>query len=257
MKAFRALAAAAALAHAVAGSAAAADDKPVWVVTAVAENDLFAQNNADRHYSNGVRASLLFEKSEFHDTLWDLAEKLPFLAKGRRWSVGLALGHNIYTPEDKQRLDPILGDRPYAGWLYAGAMLQSRTETMLETLELDLGVVGPAALGEQVQNNWHRYVAHVPEARGWSNQLRNEPGALLVYERRRSMLSTPVTEPVLQSFLGSDLGFDVLGNLSGSVGNVLTYAGAGATLRFGDNLKVDFGPPRIQPAVPLWMNSIL
>ena len=51
----------------------------------------------------------------------------------------------------------------------------------------------PAALGEEVQNNWHRYVAHVPEARGWSNQLRNEPGVLLVYERRRSMLSAPVS----------------------------------------------------------------
>ncbi len=246
---FRSLAAAVSLVAAVAASTAAAEERPTWVVTGVAENDLFAQNNADRHYSNGVRAALFFEKSELHDALWELAAKLPLLSNDRRWSVGFAIGHNIYTPEDKQRLDPILGDRPYAGWLHGGAVLQSRTATSLETLELDLGVVGPAALGEEVQNNWHRYVAHVPEARGWSNQLRNEPGVLLVYERRRSMLSAAVTEPALKSLLGSDLGVDLLGNLSGSVGNVLTYGGAGATLRFGDNLGVDFGPPRIQPAL--------
>jgi hypothetical protein len=245
----RSFAIAAALIGAFAASAAVAEDKPVWVVTAVAENDLFARNNTDRHYSNGLRATLLFKESEFHDTLWEAARKLPIFSDGKAWRVGLAIGHNIYTPEDKQRLDPIPGDRPYAGWLYGGAVLQSRSETSLETLELDLGVVGPAAFGKEVQNNWHRYVVSAPEVRGWSNQLRNEPGILLVYERRWSAWQTPVSEPTLRSVLGKGLGIDVVGNLSGSVGNVLTYAGAGATLRFGDNLSVDFGPPRIQPAL--------
>jgi len=243
------LAVAAVLIAAFSVSAAVAEDKPIWVMTGVAENDLFARNNADRHYSNGLRATLLFKESEFHDTLWEAARKLPIFSDGKAWRAGLVIGHNIYTPEDKQRLDPIFGDRPYAGWLYGGAVLQSRSEASLETLELDLGVVGPAALGKEVQNNWHRYVVSAPEVRGWSNQLRNEPGILLVYERRWSMLATPITDPTLSSLLGNGLGIDVVGNLSGSIGNVLTYAGAGATFRLGDNLKVDFGPPRIQPAL--------
>jgi hypothetical protein len=45
------------------------------------------------------------------------------------------------------------------------------------------------------------------------------------------------------------LAIDVMPELSASLGNVLTYAGAGAMLRFGRNLDVDWGPDRIRPGL--------
>ena len=53
----------------------------------------------------------------------------------------------------------------------------------LDTLQLDLGVIGPAAGGEFVQNNFHRLIGVSP-ANGWANQLHNEPTIGLTFERR-------------------------------------------------------------------------
>ena len=53
----------------------------------------------------------------------------------------------------------------------------------LDTLQLDLGVIGPAAGGEFVQNNFHRLIGVAP-ANGWANQLHNEPTLGLTFERR-------------------------------------------------------------------------
>ncbi len=55
--------------------------------------------------------------------------------------------------------------------------------TRLDTLQLDLGVIGPAAGGEFVQNNFHNLIG-VDPAYGWGNQLHNEPTVGLTFERR-------------------------------------------------------------------------
>ena len=52
-----------------------------------------------------------------------------------------------------------------------------------EKRPLSVGVVGPSALGEFTQNAWHD-VIHVPHANGWANQLHDEPGLQLSWERR-------------------------------------------------------------------------
>ena len=82
---------------------------------------------------------------------------------------GISIGQNIYTPQDTDTSAPIHNDRPYAAWLYASFALQSTykrvdPKTMkdvpvrLDTLALDVGLVGPAAGGEFVQNNFHRLI---------------------------------------------------------------------------------------------------
>ena len=53
----------------------------------------------------------------------------------------------------------------------------------LDTLQLDLGLIGPAAGGEFVQNNFHKLIG-VAQANGWANQLHNEPTIDLTFERR-------------------------------------------------------------------------
>jgi hypothetical protein len=53
---------------------------------------------------------------------------------------------------------------------------------------------------------------------------------------------------VAKSLLG--VPFDLTPHAGGALGNVFTYANAGVMLRYGKDLPLDYGPPRIQPSVP-------
>lgn len=208
-------------------------------LTLMLENDLFGVGNKDRHYSNGTRISWLSSATTLHGWLDDAMRGLG--VEGTR-RVGFAFGQNIYTPEDKTRRDVIQDDRPYAGWLYGSIWLQyeNSNHNQLDTFEIDVGVVGPWAFGEETQNTLHD-IFGVKEAQGWDNQLRNEPGIALIYEKKwRGCLIGDCT----------GLGVDVIPHVGASLGNVFTYGAVGGTVRFGTDLKGDFGPARIRPSLP-------
>lgn len=212
---------------------------PQGVFYFVTENDLFGKDNTDKHYSNGLRLGWLSADSGGPEFLWDLGYYMPLIDTNARRRMGFVLGHNLYTPQNKQRTDRIFDDRPYGAFLYTGLAFQSQSDTQLNTVELDLGVVGPSAMGRVVQNNWHGLIG-VDEAKGWDNQIEDEPGVALVFERKWRYIAETA----------GGFGVDVVPHVSGSLGNVFTYGGAGVTFRIGDDLSVDFGPPRIRPALP-------
>ncbi len=208
------------------------------------ENDLFGSGE-DSHFTHGTRISYLTseEPTNFESKLKStvLAVIPDFLIpKTRRLS--LILGQNIFTPEDITRNDLILNDRPYAGWLYLGAGFITEGGTnqkFLENLEINLGVVGPAALGDEVQSEWHD-VINVKKPQGWANQLDNEPGFILFYERKWPL--RPTWEKGKKSI-------DLTPSAGFALGNVFTYFATGLTLRIGNNLPNDYGPPRIRPGL--------
>jgi hypothetical protein len=105
-------------------------------------------------------------------------------------------------------------------------------------MELSLGVVGPAALGEEVQKAIHGFIDS-PEPRGWSNQLGNELAVQAIWQRKWRKIHE-----------GDGLQADLLPHLGGALGNVFIYGAAGATVRLGFDLPADYGPPRIQPSLP-------
>jgi lipid A 3-O-deacylase len=209
------------------------------------ENDRIA--NTDRHYTNGFRLSWV---SGARDTepAWvkDVLEAVYPFASLRRGRVGAAFGQSIFTPEDTVTSNLVTDDRPYAGWLYGSISVHAETRRdpgtsgldTLDTAELSLGIVGPWALGRQVQNGVHDLI-NVGRSNGWGHQLHNEPGIMLVGERR--------WRPEPWSPFGLEI--DVIPNVGGSLGNVMTFAGAGTILRIGDGLDVDFGPPLIRPSL--------
>jgi lipid A 3-O-deacylase len=213
---------------------------PHGVYTGITENDLYAIHNRDRHYTNGLQLGWMSSDNDMPRWADSLASHLPLLADDAPRRIGWSLAQAMFTPEDKGTTQPILNDRPYAAWLYGALKLQTETPDRLDTLEMDLGVVGPAALGEQVQNHWHAVIG-VNRAAGWDNQIKNEPG--LVLKAERSWRKT-LTDP------SDAIGVDVIPHAVGALGNIFTYGGAGATLRFGQSLESDFGPPRMDPAVP-------
>ncbi|HLP25359.1 MAG TPA: lipid A deacylase LpxR family protein, partial [Acidobacteriota bacterium] len=157
--------------------------------TLVTENDKYFAGT-DRHYTNGFKAiwlgeTTLHRSKEFLQRVANAIPTLRGVEAHQRYKVGLALGQEIFTPSDTETATLLSSDRPYAGWLYASMMAQAqeRDGSLLRVVEVALGVVGPSALGRQAQNGWHD-VINVPHAQGWANQLHDEPGLMLSWERR-------------------------------------------------------------------------
>ena len=219
-------------------SAPGADAPKVGTVNLVVENDVFYNN--DRDYTNGIAIIWVPKVDAPPDWALAVARWLPWFPKEGTPRHGYAIGQNMYTPRDITLVNPPVTDRPYAGWLYATIGLGLETERQLDQFALSVGMVGPASLADQTQI-WVHGITGSPEPRGWHTQLSNEPGIMLTYQRAwRTLLPTSST----------GLAFDLTPHLGGALGNVYTYANAGLTLRYGRNLLVDYGPPRIQPSAP-------
>lgn len=150
------------------------------------------------------------------------------------------VAHRIYTPDDKTRSDLIEDDRPYAGVLLLGAGYLARSGDRLQTTQLHLGMVGPSARGQEVQNAVHRLI-DVRRAQGWEHQLRDEPLLQLLHERLRRW-------PSRASGQMHGWGWDAIGHVGGSLGNFATHANAGIELRAGWQLPDDFGSNLLRPA---------
>ena len=216
------------------------------------ENDYFSPDNRDRHYTNGLRFDWLPAPSAEDDQgfIERLARDLPFIGDmGSAERVGWSLGQSIFTPQNTQATVPLPKDRPYAGWLYAGLTLLKSTSpdpeasfsvNELDTLEFDLGVVGRAALGQQVQRDFHRWAFANEDPKGWANQLKSEPGLLISYDHK--------WKAAAQANIGH-LGVDLTPSVGADLGNVQIDASAGAMLRLGRDLPADYGPPRIRPGL--------
>ena len=200
-------------------------------LTLTEENDWIA--GTDRHYTQGLRFTYL--GSEHREPGW-LKDFPSGAFHVQTWRWGGELGQAIYTPEDLKASIPLPDDRPYAGWLYGGVILQRRGATpesaipVLENIRLQLGVVGPGSLAKEEQNAAH-FVGGFGQAEGWHNQLGNEPGFALKYQRAwRLAPGTP-----------REWTADFIPHAGGSLGNVDTSARVGATLRAGWHLPDDFG----------------
>lgn len=215
----------------------------------VAENDLFGSTR-DRHYTHGSKVSWLWPHSWTPEFAHEVADFLPMFPEGGSLRVALSAGQNIFTPDDIRNPAPPEDTRPYAGWLYTGVGIISEKGDRLDSLDLNIGIVGPASLAERTQKTWHDFIGS-PEPLGWGTQLENEPGFVLTYERQWRSLFEFSEKNVGLLGVWPGLGIDVTPHVGGAIGNVLTYGAAGATLRFGEDLRNDLsGPPRIRPSLP-------
>ncbi|GGB51170.1 membrane protein [Tistrella bauzanensis] len=204
----------------------------------VFENDVVS--NTDRHYTNGFRLSYMTAPGQEPEWLRKAAGLLPYTGFGGDIRVVWSLGQSMYTPGDTSLANPLLSDRPYAGWLYGSVGVVAETGGVLDQLELSLGVVGPSSLAEQTQKTIHDLIDS-DDPQGWDTQLKDEPAIQLTYQKSWRALAA-----------GSALGFaaDVTPHAGFALGNVFTYANTGFTMRVGQDLPRDYGPPRISPSLP-------
>lgn len=221
------------------------DPRQHSTLTVTFENDLFG--DSDEQYTNGLQLAWLssdvakYLDAELPPALaWTkrFAAHLPFAdLPNAQHNLGLSIGQKMFTPRDTRSRALVRDDRPYAGWLYGGLALVSKTLSQLSTVELQAGVIGPVSLAADAQKFVHELRGFdVP--RGWHNQLKNEPAIAVSYERR---------DRLLRSSNAAGFGYDFIAHGGGAVGNVFTYLNAGAELRAGWNLPADFGTSLIGP----------
>lgn len=188
----------------------------------ITQNDAYFNPHTDRYYTAGH--SLLYASKE-GDYGW--LNAFGFL-KGET-SFSLSLSQAIYAPKAKFDLIPPREDHPYGGFLSLTFGLHHRSERMLESLGLRVGVSGKIAFAEEVQNGIHAHLG-VGLAKGWATQIQND-GIINVYYEWTYRYS----------FLQDSLwGIDVLPNFEFAFGNANIYGKLDAVLRLGYNLKSSF-----------------
>lgn len=231
------------LAAGVVAPAATASAAECGTLTLEFENDRVAET--DRNFTHGMFATWVSPRDALVPGWADsLAKAVPTLRDAKYRRVAYTVGQSIFTPDNLQARSVVADDRPYAGWLYAGASLVGESPERLDRLSLQAGVIGPEAAADEVQTEFHKRIkATIPK--GWGNQLDTEPGLVLFYETKwRELIDLDATGGT------NGLGLELSPHVAAAAGNVFTYAAVGGSLRFGDDLADDFGPPRIRPGVP-------
>lgn len=217
-----------------------ADDTPAsgrGTFSLVYENDIFA--GTDRNYTNGIDLAYLSAPNAAPGPARWLARTVLRADQHDIIYAGIGIGQSIFTPRNTEATAPLPGQHPYAGWLHATFLTAVDSGKTLDSLALDLGLVGPSSGAEWVQNHVHDLIGS-DEANGWDNQVRDEFGFVVTYERKWRALA---------EWRRNGLGVDVIPHAAVSVGNVLTQAATGLTFRVGQDLANDYGPPRVRPAL--------
>jgi hypothetical protein len=206
----------------------------IWTIQA--ENDAVStlKGTSDRYYTSGLRIGW----TSGADAI-DAAAALGHGIWGDGTTrVSLEITQSLFTPNDTQLDPPNPLDRPYAGVLLATGGLIHDTSWTRDLVSLSLGIVGPGALGEEVQNGFHNIIGDTPN-RGWHYQIQDQPAVNLLAQRTWRL-------PV------ADLGFvqmDALPSATGALGDVRDYVQGGAVFRIGQGLGSDFGTARIEPGL--------
>ena len=198
------------------------------------ENDSFF--GTDRYYTHGFRLQYMHEANEVPGwTANLLTNSFPIMGMDvNRVRIGFALGQELYTPANISRRTLNEIDRPYGAWLH-GSVIFRRGGTLdnnlpvMDELEVDVGVVGPEALGEHTQKWWHG-VTDYAEPRGWGHQLETEPALQFYFNRSMQV-----------AFRNEDYwGFDIVPHARAALGNVYIYGEVGTLFRAGYNLPSEY-----------------
>ncbi len=212
----------------------AADTVSVW--TLQGENaSLSANSPSDRLYVNGLRLGWTSPAAQVPDFLVGVGRAL---WGGGEQRVGVEVMQQIYTPVGTGAANPSPRDRPYAGVLLGGFSLMSDTQDTRSVLSLSLGLVGPGAGAEGVQNGFHDLIGQ-GRNKGWAYQIQNTAVVNVLHERTWRLSTGTV----------AGLETDALPSLTAALGNLRDYVQAGVTFRIGEGLDSDFGVPRVRPGL--------
>lgn len=174
------------------------------------DNDAYLFYGQDRYYTNGLFIN--FRHASDQTKLSPNLEKVIY---------EFSVGQKMYNPESGSAPIAALHDRPFAGYLYAGSSVSlfTKKESVLK-LGLELGTVGPDALGEDAQELLHKIVGFY-DLEGWQYQIKNELAANFTaqYTKLLTRASSNKTDLSLEAYA--------------NIGTTFSGAGAGVLFRTG------------------------
>ena len=189
------------------------------------END--ADIREDSGYTEGAKVSFMMHREDLNNTWF----QIPFSsAYKREHFISFAIAQQMFTPEDLDAIDPVTGDRPYAGWLYLQSALHQSSDKNLDSLRFKIGMVGQHSYMEEVQKFIHWLIGS-PDPNGWGNQVGSRVGVQLDYEHKWRYVPDDIW----------NVESDIIPFVSGELGNVAVKANVGVMLRLGYNIPNDFG----------------
>ncbi|HTN19588.1 MAG TPA: lipid A deacylase LpxR family protein [Pelobium sp.] len=166
------------------------------------DNDAYLGTKQDRYYTNGLfihfRRAVANKKDSTTKKIW-----------------GINFGQEMYNARSGhiELIENV--DRPFAAYLYVGGSLQwlKLNESSIK-LGLQIGTIGPAALGEEAQTLLHKVVGFYP-IDGWQYQVKDEVGVnaklnfhyLLFRNKSKNLdFSLPINARLGNTFTGLDAG---------------------------------------------------
>lgn len=179
------------------------------------DNDRFTRKSTDRYYSSGI----ILE--------WNRTISPTGFFKTKSIEKAIVIGslqHKIYTPSEITFYDSRHHDRPYASTLtMTGGMRLFAGNNRFIQADITLGVSGPMALGQKLQEWWHQQIG-VFQPRGWENQISNSPIAALHLQFSRQWFH--------KSFI------DFISSSELTAGTMLTNIKQGGLIRIGNPLPL-------------------
>lgn len=174
------------------------------------DNDSYLAQGSDMYYTNGL--FIHFRHATNQERLKESLEKKIY---------EISVGQRIYNPRSGYSPEPSRQDRPFAGYLYAGAAMSwySKKESVFK-LAVELGTTGSNSLAEAGQELLHNTVGFY-ELAGWEYQIANE---------KSINLSAQYTKLIHRDASNTtDFSFDGYAN----VGTTFNAVGAGVLFRAG------------------------
>jgi len=179
----------------------------------MSDNDLYIAFNQDRYYTNGTFA--YFRHALKQENL---------NAKFEKKILDLEVGQRIYNSYFSHLPNPKTHDRPFAGYAYGSASMGwfYKNESILKATA-QLGILGPSALGEEVQSFYHEKILNTYyTVEGWDYQVKNEVALNLDLSYQHLFFHT------------SNRLLDISGSSAVLLGNTFSGANAGLLFRFGN-----------------------
>lgn len=198
------------------------------------ENDIFFHD--DGGYTNGFIGNWGYydlpalDKSSLPTWISYLTDKSYLNTfQDRAYSIKYSFGQFIQTAIDIKQTELIAEDAPYLGLLAWKVNVTAYNSYVSDDLSLTLGVVGPAAGAEFIQQYTHN-VINANKPKGWDNQIDNE--AVFRLQAKRLWRSFVVPMGITE--------MDVITGLNAGAGNLLSDATAGIAVRWGQQLQSSF-----------------
>lgn len=175
------------------------------------DNDFYIAFQQDRYYTTGTFG--YFRHALKQDTSNQKIEKKILEIEG---------GQKIYNAFWSHAPDVTTHDRPFAGYLYAGAGLGwfYKSEAILK-VSAQLGILGPSSLAEQIQTGFHKLINAYWAVEGWDYQVKDEVALNLELSYQHLFYRT------------NRKLFDFSGSSGVLLGNTFSGANAGVLIRFG------------------------